>query len=335
MYWFGSDRTGWRFAEALADRARAGVKVRISYDAVGSWDSEDAVFETMREAGCEVYEHAPIRPWRRRFKIGVLNNRDHRKMLVVDGRICFTGGINFGDPWASIEDGGEGWRDDMIRVEGPAARQMREIFLDSWRAAHAEPSDDEPEPEAPEAKEGSQVRVVSNHYRGTRRAIRREYLSRIATARERIVIANSYFIPDRVVRRALADAARRGVEVNVLLPGDNDVPAVQWASRRLYGWLMKRGIQLFEWYGTVLHSKSAVIDGHWCTVGSYNLDWRSLRFNLEVVAVVEDDRVGRALEERLAQDLERATPVRLADWRYRPLGDRLLERFFFQFRKLL
>lgn len=337
MYWFGSDRTGWRFAEALMDKARRGVPVYVIYDAVGSYDADRAVFDAMRAAGCRVHEFHPIAPWRHRFKWTGVQHRDHRKIVVVDGRVGFTGGLNFADEWASPDEGGQGFRDDMIRVEGPAALQMRELF---WRAI---PSDDPPEgaarpravAEGPPAPGDSDVLVIANDFRHERRAIRQVYLAAIAHARRHIVIANSYFIPDRKVRRALRKAVERGVRVRVLVPGQNDVAAVQYASRALYSRLLKNGIEIYEWGDTVLHSKSAAIDDRWSTVGTYNLDYRSWRMNLEVNVVVKDADVAVALRHKLEEDIARSRRVWLREWRYRPLLQRGLERFFYYFRKLL
>ncbi len=337
MYWFHSDRTGTVFADLLSDKAREGVRVQIIYDAVGSWEASESMFDRMRAAGCDVHQFHPIAPWRKRFRVGVVNRRDHRKILVVDGRVFFTGGVNLGDPWAPPSEGGEGWRDDMIRVEGPAALQARAVFLETWTAlgrpvlprGEWRPSDDE----IPGCE--SRVRVLTNFHRGDRVAIRREYLERIAAARRYVYIANSYFVPDRVVRRHLADAAERGVDVRVLVPGEGDVQAVFYAGRSLYDRLLSSGIGLWEWQRAVLHSKSAVIDDHWCTVGTYNLDHRSWRFNLEVNVAIRDAAVGRAMKARFEQDLSASVPVDPRTRRFRPLSERLLESFFYLFRKLL
>ncbi|MEM9069550.1 MAG: phospholipase D-like domain-containing protein [Myxococcota bacterium] len=337
MYWFASDVTGARFADALIARARDGIRVVVVYDAIGSLEADAAQWTRMRAAGCHVFEYNPIAPWRRRFRIGVVNNRNHRKMLIVDRRIGFTGGINIGDAWAPEEQGGEGWRDDMIRVEGPAVRQMVNIFrlgvaslvmgMDGVRDTLP------PGAELPEAP--SRVQVIANHYFGERRAIRAAYLTRIRNARRCIYITNSYFVPDGQIRRSLAEAARRGVDVRVMVPGEGDVPAVHHASRKRYSWLDDHGIRLYEWQGVILHAKTAVVDGEWSTVGSYNLDYRSWRFNLEVVVAVEDRSVAKAVEERFLLDLENAKAFDRNEHRYRSLGDRFFENFFYLFRKLL
>ncbi|MCO4764429.1 MAG: cardiolipin synthase ClsB, partial [Myxococcales bacterium] len=283
MYWFASDRTGWEFAEALCDRARAGVRVRVIYDAAGSIMADDEMFHRMRREGCQVAEYNPIAPWRARFQLGLLNNRDHRKMVVVDGHTALAGGVNLGDEWASTEAGGEGWRDDVIQIEGPAALALREVFTHTWRdltGVSLPPHGGEVPTTDPSA--GSAVRALANHFRDERKAIRQAYLDRIGRATRYLYLTNSYFVPDRKVRRALADAAKRGVDVRVLLPAASDVPAVDFASRYLWGGLMAGGIKLYRFHGPVLHAKSAVSDDLWTTVGSFNLDYRSWRTNLEL-----------------------------------------------------
>jgi len=338
MYWFGSDKVGRQFAEALSSRAKAGLRVRVIYDAVGSIQSDGRMFARMRAAGCEVEQYNPIAPWRARFRIGVVNHRDHRKLLIIDRRIGFTGGINLGDEWAPEDAGGGGWRDDTIRIEGLAVEQMRNIFVHAWqRIVEPRPGGKPsipPVAEIPE-EEGSRVRVLANHYFGERRAIRRAYLNRIASAKRSVCITNSYFIPDLRIRRVLRQAAERGVDVRVMIPGKSDSFPAQYAGRRLYGRLLRGGIKLFEWQRSILHSKTAIVDGEWCTVGTYNLDYRSWRFNLEVVAAIEDAAVAGAMEQRFNEDLEQAKPISYEEWRRRPLLVRMLDSFFYLFRKML
>ncbi len=338
MYWFGSDQTGRQFAEALMSRAREGIRVRVIYDAVGSIETDQRMFADMRAAGCEVEEFNPIAPWRARFRVGLVNHRNHRKLLVVDRQIGFTGGVNLGDEWAPVESGGGGWRDDTVRIEGPAVDQMRRIFDHGWRlmvdpAAAAGPRF--LPGGAEEGGGGSRVLVLANHYPGERRAIRYEYLRQIERARRSVCITNSYFVPDGRIVRALARAAARGADVRVIVPGRSDVTAVWHAARKLYGRLLEAGIQLYEWQGSMLHAKTAVIDGRWCTIGTYNLDSRSFRFNLEVTAAIEDSAIAGAMERRFAEDLANTKPVSLPEWRNRPLPARVLDDFFYRFHKLL
>jgi cardiolipin synthase len=337
MYWFHSDRIGTIFAEALCEKAREGVRVQIIYDAVGSWEARLGMFDEMRAAGVEVYQFNPIAPWRKRFNVGVVNRRDHRKLLIVDGRVFFTGGINIGDAWAPVADGGQGWRDDMVRVDGPAALQARALFLETWLTLGKQVlTGDDWRPSDHGVPGGdSRVRVIANFFRGHHAAIRREYLQQIQLATKHVHISNSYFVPDREVRNALAAAVARGATVKVLLPGESDLVAVQYASRRLYAWLMKRGIELWEWQDTILHTKSACIDDRWSTVGTYNLDYRSWRFNLEVNVAVEDENVARAMRVRFDQDLGRSLRIDERDWGFRSLSERTAESFFYLFRRLL
>lgn len=333
MYWFGSDSVGKRFVEALSARAHAGVSVCIVYDALGSWDSDTRIFAELRRAGCHVHEFNPIRPWARRFKLERLNQRDHRKMLIIDGCTGMTGGVNLADAWLPPEQGGEGWRDDMIRVDGPAVADMRRIFLHTFEALGGNP------PKTARVSRAdighSRVRVLANDTRRHRLAIENAYLYQIRAATRRIRIVNSYFLPRLAVRRALAAAVRRGVDVRVLLPRDSDVPAAAYATRYLYTWLLTRGIRVHEWQRGMLHAKSAVIDGRWCTVGTHNLDYRSWLYNLEINVAVDDEAVASVLEARLDADFAESSHVDLSHWRYRPLVHRLFEFIAYRFRRLL
>ena len=338
MYWFASDEVGRQFADALTAKAETGVTVRVIYDAVGSIQSDGRMFSRLRDAGCEVEQYNPIAPWRARFRIGVVNNRDHRKLLIVDRQVGFTGGVNLGNEWAPKGAGGAGWRDDTIRIEGPAVEQMCDIFDYGWRRIVEPPSADRPRLRPPVDTgdgTGSRVRVLANHYFRERRAIRQAYLRRIESAQRSVCITNSYFVPDGQIRRVLGRAVARGAEVRVIVPGKSDVVAVRHAGRKLYGRLLAAGIQLYEWQGSILHSKTAVIDGRWCTVGTYNLDARSLRFNLEVVAAVEDAAVAGAMEDRFNEDLEHTKLVSYEEWRRRQLHVRMLDDFFYRFHRLL
>jgi len=338
MYWFASDSVGRQFADALSAKAEAGVKVRVIYDAVGSIQSDGRMFSRLRNAGCEVEQYNPIAPWRARFRIGVVNNRDHRKLLIVDRQVGFTGGVNLGDEWAPESAGGAGWRDDTIRIEGPAVEQMCDIFDYGWRLIVEPPTATRPPFRPPVDTgngKGSRVRVLANHYFRERRAIRQAYLHRIESAQRSVCITNSYFVPDGQIRRVLGRAVDRGAEVRVILPGKSDVIAARHAACKLYGRLLEAGIQLHEWQGSILHSKTVVIDGRWCTVGTYNLDSRSLRFNLEVVAAIEDAALAGAMEERFNEDLEHTKPVSYEEWKRRPLHIRMLDDFFYRFHKLL
>jgi cardiolipin synthase len=325
MYWFGSDKTGQRFAEALQERARAGVKVCVIYDAVGSWESDSAQFTRMREAGCDVHEYNPVRRWL--FRLGKGNRRDHRKLLVIDGQIGMTGGVNLADPWAPIADGGGGFRDNLVSIEGPAVADMRAIFATVW--PHALPS-----APAPTAAGGVTVRVLANDRRRQRRRIEQAYLHAIRAARRRVLIENSYFVPTWFVRSALRRAARRGIDVSVVLPSISDVPLVQFASRRSYEHLLQAGVKLYEWGQSVLHSKIAVVDD-WCTVGTHNLDYRSWLYNLEINVSMVDEGLAGELTDRIDQAIVVSQRIDLKTWALRPLLHQWLEKLLYRFRKLL
>ena len=340
MYWFQSDLLGERFAAALAERARAGVRVCVIYDSVGSLGVDGAMFDRLRAAGAEVFEYHPVAPWANRWRIGKLNNRDHRKIIVTDNAVAFTGGINVGLPWAPERDGGEGWRDDAVRIEGPAAAQLRAVFLDTWQRLGGTPCP--PVREAPLAPAEiapaaalQAVRALPSDRWRNRALIHAAYLDQIGRAERYVYIANSYFIPDRTVRRALSDAVARGVDVRVLVAGQSDVRAVYYASRFLYGWLLGHGIGIYEWTKSVFHAKTAVIDGRWCTIGSFNLDNRSWRLNLEINVTIDGAEVAEAMRARFLADAGQSNKVELAQFRFRSLQERLSEVFYYLFRKLL
>lgn len=325
MYWFGSDKTGQRFAAALEERARAGVKVCVIYDAVGSWESDSAQFARLREAGCDVHVYNPVRRWL--FRLGAGNRRDHRKLLVVDGQVGMTGGVNLADPWAPIADGGGGFRDNLVRVEGPSVADMRALFATLW-------PHELPVLAAPAPAGDVSVRVLANDRRKQRRRIERAYLLAIRSAQRRVLIENSYFVPSWFVRSALRRAAKRGVDVSVVLPSVSDVPLVQFASRRSYEHLLQAGVKLYEWGHSVLHSKIAVVDD-WCTVGTHNLDYRSWLYNLEINVSMVDPVIARELTERIEQAIVVSQRIDPKAWALRPLLHRWLENLLYRFRRLL
>lgn len=340
MYWFASDKTGVEFASALAKKAEAGVEVNVLYDAVGSVGTDAAMWAEMRARGVRVVEFHPVAPWRTRFKWSWLtwNRRDHRKILVVDGRVGFTGGVNLCDEAASVAAGGHGWRDAMVEITGPIGHQLGHLFAATWRRSGGGPLRDPPVPApipdgAPNVVRG--VRLLRSGWMGRRRAIRRQYLHRIYASRGFVHLTNPYFVPDRAVVRALVRAARRGVDVRILLPAESDVPITRYAARAVYGRLLRAGVHVHEYAGRVLHAKTAVIDGRWSTVGSYNLDYRSWKLNLEVNAVIVDDAFGTKMEDAFQRDLKQAPEVDAGAFRMRSLSDRLFERIAYALRRWL
>ena len=330
-YILRDDGTGWRFARALAARARAGVAVHLLYDAWGSSVGEDFL-DFLHAAGVQVLAFRPLR-WGGRLGEFVQRHRrrNHRKVLVVDGRIAFTGGLNLADDYAAPEDGGKGWRDTHVRLEGPVAKELVLPFVRIWRRAGGKPVDlrrfrglvRRPDP---------RVRVIGSPGFKGHRQIRRAYLQAIETADTRVWITSAYFLPPMRILKALRDAARRGVDVQVIVGGTTDVKPVLFASRTLYGPLLKAGVRIHEFHGRVLHAKTAAVDGRWATVGSSNLDHHSLLVNLEVNAVIEDRRFAEALEELFLADLRSTREVTQASWRRRTLVERALSWLAYLFR---
>ncbi len=336
MYWFDSSRIGRRFASALHAALERGVEVAVIYDSLGSIGADPDMFDALALAGAKIIEFNPVAPWKRSFRLSRLTRRDHRKILVVDGSIGFTGGINIGDQWLPEEDEGGGWRDDMVLVEGPAVHGLLECFQTTWQNVGGAPLQRMPAPQR-QGVRGTEVELrdgvrILGH---SRREIADHYLARIHHSTRRVWIANSYFVPDGKVVRALCRAADRGVDVRILLPGRSDVPLTDWASRHIWPRLLRHGVRLYAWTRGILHSKTAVIDGRWSTIGTFNLDHLSLRFNLEVSAAFLDESFGATMEAAYERDFERAYLVDAHTFRFRSLGARLLEMLAYRLRKFL
>ncbi len=331
-YILRADRIGQRFKLALIERARAGVTVRVICDAVGSIGLPAEYVAELVAAGVHWLEFRPVGPWNRRFG---WNTRDHKKLLIVDGRVAFTGGINIGDEYAATEEGGGGWHDMSAQIEGPAVRELSRVFASTWAAEGGDPV-----PNAAGAGDASAsladaqafVEVIANLGAIPRPGMRRAYLHAIRRAQHRISITNAYFIPDAALRRGFARAFRRGASVRVIVPSRSDIGPVYYASRNLYARLMRSGVRLFEWQGEMMHAKCAAIDGIWSTIGSYNLDRRSFLHNLEVGLLMIDRKLARELEAQFEADLALCREVDPAQWRTRPRWEKALERFWYSFR---
>lgn len=304
-YILRDDKTGWEFAEALAARARAGVEVSMLFDGWGSMALGGDYREYLTGNGVRMYEYHPVMPWRQGFE---LNRRDHRKQLIVDGRAGFLGGINIADEYRS-RDGEPAWRDTQIEVEGPAVRRMLRLFSHTWLRHGGAPFHADLYRERTPDMGSVAVQVLGNRSHFDRGAIKRAYIAAFSKAREKILITNSYFVPDGEIRRALQHAARRGVRVALLLAGKTDVRLLQAASRFYYHGLLDHGIELYEWTQSTLHAKTAVVDSHWSTVGSYNLNWRSLFHNLECNLIVHDKNAAADIEKMFWDDVARSVVI--------------------------
>lgn len=327
-YIFEADKTGRRFLDALCEARRRGLRVRVLIDAVGSSDTNIEFFRPLLDLGGELGIFNPPSLLRPLWSI----KRDHRKILTVDDQVGFTGGLNISDDYAPVDWGGRGWHDMQARIEGPAARELTKLVNRAWRRTQHE---DWSGPLLPAKEVGStRVQVLGNSMR-QRWVIHRSYVNAIRNARHRIRLWNAYFVPDRAIRHAIIDARRRGVRVELILAGETDVWAVKLASRALYSLLLDHDVQIYEWTDRVLHAKAAVIDGSWCSMGSFNLDAMSLRHNLEANIALVDATLGATLDAQFEHDRKRCELVDRTAFSSRPHLDRLLERAFFAVRHVL
>ena len=336
-YILAADLTGDRFKTVLMERALAGVTVRILYDAVGSFGLPVGWVEDLRAAGCEVIAFNPIAQWRRRFR---LSHRDHRKIIVVDGEVAFTGGLNISNDYASIEDGGVGWHDMHCRVTGSLVLDLERMFRRSWLRGGGTPY---PLPQPPAAAPGdpppargrTYARLIDNTRRRQRATTRRAYLHVLRAARDAVLIQNAYFLPDRGLRRAMTRAARRGVEVSVTVPGHSDVRIIEWASLYVLRGLARSGVKVHRWRGPMMHAKTCVVDSIWSTIGSYNFDSQSRFNNLEVTVEILDAEIGRTLVASYQRDLASCDPFDQDSWRKLPWWRKTLAWICYRLRRFM
>jgi cardiolipin synthase len=328
-YIFNGDAAGKLFAEALTERARHGVAVYLIVDGLGTIAVPGEFFDEMRAAGVNILEYRPPAPWRRGW--GLLR-RNHRKLLAVDGRVGFAGGLNVGAEWLPEDLGGQGWHDVHVKVVGPAVRELSKLSLSTWIQRAGVNFDVRLFLPDVEPMGSTYVSIVGSRERKKRRAIRQSYLHAIRRARKYIYIANAYFLPGRGFRRALRNAVKRGVDVRVMVPARGDILPVQLASQALYGSLMRAGVKVFLWQQAVLHAKTAVIDDEWSTVGSFNIDHRSWAMNLEVNVNAMGPEFAGQLRQVFESDQRACEELSPVKWRRRPILLRLLEGFFYLFR---
>lgn len=342
-YILRSDVIGRRFQSALIERAAAGVKVRLMFDSVGSFGLVDDQYLTeLAHAGVDIVEYHPILPFRKRLILRLrelrdsadrragrpkripnprepghwsFNNRDHQKLLIVDDQVAFTGGLNIGAEYAP-EPEGAGWHDLHVRVEGPAAVGLARIFHRAWLRGGGERF---PEPREPHSDRELPMRMHTCDNFGLRNRSRMHssYRHAIRAAHSSVCITNAYFIPDQLLIWALTRAAKNGVSVRVMVPAKSDVQLVYHASRYTLGRLLRAGVRVFEYQDRMMHAKAAVVDSVWSTIGSFNLDRRSMLHNLEAGLVILDHRFGESLERQFESDLERCREITLAEWNER------------------
>jgi cardiolipin synthase len=304
------DRVGQRTLHELERAARRGCRVLVVLDAFGSHRLETARLDALRAAGATVLSFNPLVRWRSPLSRLV---RNHRKILVVDRRTAFCGGMNVAEEYAGTRLGTGLFRDTQLLLEGPCARDLAKLV--EGVASEIEPGGATREERgAEEASGGSLVLILESHVRRERRAIQKALRTTLARALERCYLTSPYFVPPPRLVRALVHAARRGVDVRVLTAGRSDVPLVRLASQHLHGRLLRSGVRIFELEARVLHAKTATIDGVYAAVGSFNLDYWSDRRNLEVSVSALDRGAACALEEHFRRDLEGAQEVQLSRW---------------------
>ena len=355
-YIVDDDEVGRKYRDALVERARHGVAVRVMFDAIGGLTLGSVYRESLETAGVEVHEYAPINPleepelWR-------ISERDHRKLLIVDGRTAFTGGIGISEQYSKPPASGSmdhGWRDTHVRITGPVVAEFQRLFVESWEKEAQPIRDDRGYWPKLGTRGGDLVRAIAREgedasalvvgpferlWSRVRTAeenpIYASYLNAIAQSRSRIWITQAYFAPNPEFLEALERAARRGVDVRLIVPANSDVGLLLHASRHLYGPLLDAGVRVFEYEGPVLHAKTAVVDGVWSTVGSSNLDYRSFIHNNEANAIIIGARFAEQMEKMFRDDLGNAREVTRDAYHDRPWRDRVIQALAVQLKPLI
>ncbi|MCU1339995.1 MAG: phospholipase D/Transphosphatidylase [Bryobacterales bacterium] len=324
QYIFWDGRVGRRFAEAFAEKARAGVPVKLLLDAIGSSTLGEIVLKILEAGGCQLAWFRPIH-W---YTIVRANHRDHRKSLIIDGKVAFTGGAGLADHWLGQAKNVRSWRDVMIRVEGPAALVQQSGFAQNWLQCTGEILTGHEYFPVPSPAGNVDIQtILSSPFEGIGTA-GTMHLIALQCARRHIYIANPYFIPDARLIDMLARAQARGVAVKLMLAGKhNDTWWARQNSLRLYGKLLEAGVEIFEFLPTMLHQKIVIVDDAWASVGTANFDNRSLALNEETSLCFHDRALVNRLHDIFIADLERCRKVRLADWKRRGFWQRAGEQF--------
>jgi cardiolipin synthase len=332
-YIIEDDETGRSFAELLLSKQAQGVQVHIIYDSLGCINTPESFFQRLRDGGIQVVGFNPVNPLTTRESWG-LTHRDHRKILIVDGKTAIIGGINISRVYSSSplkrknnEKAPIHWRDTDIQIEGPAVAEFQKLFLDTWmKQAGSKLPDRTFFPDLTE-KGSALVRVIGSTPGATNRIPFIVYVSAISFAEHSIHLTNSYFVPDGQIVKALSDAAGRGVDVKIILPGTSDSILMLHAQRYHYSGLLKSGVKIYEQSTSLLHAKTAVIDNVWSTVGSTNMDFLSLLHNDEVNAVILNREFAREMELMFARDLAESRQIHWEEWQKRPILPRVREWF--------
>jgi cardiolipin synthase A/B len=321
IYWSGEIAD--RFADALIERANAGVKVHVLLDWVGSVPMEVSLLERLRSAGVEVERfHKP-----KLRNLARMNNRTHRKLLVVDGRIGFTGGVGIGDKWRGDAHSPEHWRESHFRIEGPVVAQFQAVFMDNWTRATGRVLHTEDYFPPLDTVGTLAAHMFSSSPSGGSESMHLMYLLAISSARDSILLSSSYFVPDPLAIGALIKAAQRGVRVSIIVPGPHiDAAVVRRASRARWGELLEAGVKIAEYQPTMFHTKTLVVDNYLVSAGSTNFDNRSFRINDEANLNIYDPAFAADMKRVFEADLEKSHPVTLQSWQQRPWREKAIER---------
>jgi cardiolipin synthase len=321
IYWSGE--IGNEFAEVLSERARAGVKVHLLLDWVGSISMDQSLLAKMQDAGIEaVRYHKPH--W---YNITRMNNRTHRKLLVIDGRIGFTGGVGIADQWQGNAESPAHWRDSHFSVEGPVAAEFQAVFIDNWMKAEGRVLHGSDYFPALSPQGDKAAQMFSSSPSGGSESMHLMYLLSITAAQHSIRLSSSYFVPEALAIKALVKAARRGVRIQIITPGQYiDTQSVRRASRARWGRLLAAGVEVYEYRPTMYHCKMLIVDNFMVSVGSTNFDSRSFRLNDEANLNVYDQDFALEMATVFEHDLEKSERVTLKKWRARPLAEKIWER---------
>lgn len=335
-YILDGDEVGLRFVDELIAKQAQGVQVNLIHDSVGTFGTPVEVFKRLADAGVRVLQFNPVNPMQARAGWDV-NQRDHRKLLIADGRIALLGGINISSVYsgrsmlrrrsntAPAPPGRQPWRDTDLQIEGPVVAEFQKLFFDTWTRQKGDPVPQRNYYPALKPQGDAVVRAIGSAPDQPYSLIYVTLMSAIANAEKEIFLTNAYFAPDPQLEDALIAAASRGVDVKLILPGSSDVGLVFHAGRSHYDKLLRGGVRIFERQAALLHAKTAVIDGVWSTVGSTNLDWRSFLHNQELNAVVLGTAFGERMRSAFDGDLSASKAVTLEEWQRRPLELRLKE----------
>jgi cardiolipin synthase len=340
-YIMEDDEVGRKFADLLLQKQAEGVQVNLIYDSVGGMNTPAAFFQRLRDGGIQVVEFNPINPLKAREQWELIH-RDHRKILIIDGKVAIIGGINISEVYSSrlfrrkkSDKAPIHWRDTDIQVEGPAVAEFQKLFLETWLTQKGPKiSERNYFPDLKE-KGNALVRVIGSTPGQTNRIPFVVYVSAIFFAEHSIHMTNAYFIPDDQILKALTDAARRGVDVKIILPGVTDSRLALYAQRYYYSKLLKSGVKIYEHSTSLLHAKTAVVDKIWSTVGSTNMDHMSLLTNDEVNAIILNHEFAAEMEKMFVRDLADSREIQWAEWKKRPLFQRFRGWFVHRFSRWL